>query len=215
MNDALVRTLLALTFVTGMIDAVCFLGLGQVFAAMQTGNVLFLGFGLGGAEGAPVLAPLLGLVGFVIGGVLAGSLSARRISRQGALMAALPIEAALLAAAAVFAATVDVSPDDSSAYLLVTGLSLAMGIRSTAARGVGEENVATTVLNLSMASLASPTGLVAGRDMLERGLALLAILAGAITGAVLLRQSIALAIAVACGFTLAIRFASARTVAEA
>jgi uncharacterized membrane protein YoaK (UPF0700 family) len=209
MNDGLVRTLLALTFVTGIVDAVCFLGLGQVFAAMQTGNVLFLGLGLGGAEGAPVLAPLLGLGGFVVGGAIAGLLSARGSSREGALMTALPIEAVLLAAAALFAAGVDVEPDGASAYLLVGGLSLAMGIRSTTARRVGEENFATTVLNLSMASVASPTGLLAGRDMVERGLALLAILAGAILGAVLLQQSIALAIAIAAGLTFAIRFASA------
>lgn len=45
MWDSLTRTLLVLTFVTGILDAVSFLALGQVFAAMQTGNVIFLGLG--------------------------------------------------------------------------------------------------------------------------------------------------------------------------
>lgn len=54
-----------LTFVTGMLDAVGFLALGHVFVAMQTGNVIFLGIGLGGAAGAPVLAPLIALAAFL------------------------------------------------------------------------------------------------------------------------------------------------------
>ena len=40
----LVSALLALTFVTGIVDAVSFLALGQVFTANMTGNVALLGF---------------------------------------------------------------------------------------------------------------------------------------------------------------------------
>ena len=40
----LVSVLLALTFVTGIIDAVSFLALGQVFTANMTGTVALLGF---------------------------------------------------------------------------------------------------------------------------------------------------------------------------
>jgi uncharacterized membrane protein YoaK (UPF0700 family) len=210
MNDGLVRTLLALTFVTGIVDAVAFIGLGQVFAAMQTGNVLFLGFGLGDAAGAPVIAPLVGLGAFIGGGFLAASLASGRAARGAAVLAvALPVEVALLAAAALFAALVDVTPDELSAYLLIGALSLAMGIRTTTARSAGEENVATTVLNLSMASLASPSGLVAGRDVAERGLALVAILCGALCGALLLKASVEVAIATAAALTLGVRVALA------
>ena len=56
---AIVATLLALTFTTGVVDAVCFLGLGRVFTANMTGNVVLLGFGLAGTDGLPVLAPLV------------------------------------------------------------------------------------------------------------------------------------------------------------
>jgi uncharacterized membrane protein YoaK (UPF0700 family) len=58
MNPGLTRALLALTFVTGIVDAVSFLGLGQVIAAMQTGNVVFLELGIAGSDGAPVAALL-------------------------------------------------------------------------------------------------------------------------------------------------------------
>ena len=51
----LVRSLLALTVVTGLIDAVSFLGLGHIFTANMTGNVVFLAFALGGAQGLSVV----------------------------------------------------------------------------------------------------------------------------------------------------------------
>lgn len=42
----LARTLLVLTFTTGLVDATSYLGLGHVFAANMTGNIVFLGFGI-------------------------------------------------------------------------------------------------------------------------------------------------------------------------
>jgi uncharacterized membrane protein YoaK (UPF0700 family) len=41
---SLVRTLVVLTLVSGLVDAVCYLGLGRVFTANMTGNVVVLGF---------------------------------------------------------------------------------------------------------------------------------------------------------------------------
>ena len=45
------RTLLVLTVVSGLIDAVSYLGLGHVFTANMTGNVVIAGFALAGAPG--------------------------------------------------------------------------------------------------------------------------------------------------------------------
>jgi hypothetical protein len=50
-GDPLPRSLVALTFATGLADAVCFLGLGQVLVANRTGNVVFLAFAVAGASG--------------------------------------------------------------------------------------------------------------------------------------------------------------------
>ena len=47
----LVVTLAALTVVSGFVDAVSFLGLGHVFTANMTRNVLLLGFAAAGAPG--------------------------------------------------------------------------------------------------------------------------------------------------------------------
>ena len=53
-----VVTLAALTVVSGFVDAVSFLGLGHVFTANMTGNVVLLGFAAAGAPGFSVAASL-------------------------------------------------------------------------------------------------------------------------------------------------------------
>src|SRR5256714_13712459 len=97
----LARALLVLTFTTGLVDAVSYLGLGRVFTANMTGNIVLLGFGIAGSGGLPVVAPLVSLgsflVGAGVGGVLAnriGELHPQHIAR------ALAIEVSLIGGAA-------------------------------------------------------------------------------------------------------------------
>src|SRR6516225_5702427 len=75
----LTRALLALTFTTGLVDAVSYLALGRVFTANMTGNVVLLGFGIAGSGGLPVVAPLVSLGAFLIG---AGARGARTGDRD-------------------------------------------------------------------------------------------------------------------------------------
>ena len=49
--EPLLLALSLLTLVTGLVDAACYLGLGRVFTANQTGNVVLLAFGAAGAQG--------------------------------------------------------------------------------------------------------------------------------------------------------------------
>jgi uncharacterized membrane protein YoaK (UPF0700 family) len=206
MWDSLTRTLLALTFVTGILDAVSFIALGQVFAAMQTGNVIFLGLGIGGAPGAPLLAPLIALAAFLVGGLGAALLARPASPGAAGLRFALAVEVGLLGAAALLAALVEVEPKQTAAYVLIALLALAMGLRNTVARQLGDPNLATTVLNLTLTAFAShtPTGFASQAEMKLRGAAIAAILAGAICGALLLEASLALAIAAAAVIVLAL-----------
>ena len=64
--------LLVLTFSTGMVDAIGYLGFDKVFTGKMTGNVVILGMGLAGAEDTPVLRPALALVFFMVGAALGG-----------------------------------------------------------------------------------------------------------------------------------------------
>ena len=67
------RALFVLTFTLVSIDAATYLGLGHVFAANMTGNIVLLGFGIAGGGGLPVLAPIVSLRGFLAGAGIGGA----------------------------------------------------------------------------------------------------------------------------------------------
>src|SRR5438270_7859854 len=73
----LARALLVLTFTSGLVDAASYLGLGHVFTANMTGNVVLLGFGIAGSGDLPVVGPLVSLGAFLVGGVAGGVLAKR------------------------------------------------------------------------------------------------------------------------------------------
>jgi uncharacterized membrane protein YoaK (UPF0700 family) len=90
----------------GTVDAVSYLGLGHVFTANMTGNVVLLGFGIAHAGGLPVLAPVVSMAAFVLGAGVGGAFSRRLGARHAAdLVYALTIEAAILASVAILATT--------------------------------------------------------------------------------------------------------------
>src|SRR5436309_13043460 len=78
----LARALLVLIFTTGVVDAVSHLGLGHVFTANMTGNIVFLGFGVAGRGGLPVVAPLVSLGSFLVGAGGGGVLADRMADRH-------------------------------------------------------------------------------------------------------------------------------------
>jgi uncharacterized membrane protein YoaK (UPF0700 family) len=104
-RHALARALLTLTFSTGLVDAVSYLGLGRVFTANMTGNIVLLGFGLADSGGLPVVAPLVSLAAFLAGSAVGGVLAVRTGDRHAQHLArALGIEIGLILAAAIVTA---------------------------------------------------------------------------------------------------------------
>src|ERR1700685_3934328 len=97
-ND-LLQVLLALTLLSGLIDAVCYLGLGRVFTANMTGNVVVLGFAAAGAPGFSIPASLTSLGAFLAGAVCAGRAATRISARSRLLMLAMATEALLVGVA--------------------------------------------------------------------------------------------------------------------
>ncbi len=95
--------LLAMTAVSGIVDAVCFIALGHVFTANMTGNVVFLGFAIGGVPGLSIWRSLLALVFFMSGALLGGWMTkAMNPQDPGSTpVYALVIETVLLLAASV------------------------------------------------------------------------------------------------------------------
>src|SRR5271166_3984558 len=76
-HGPLAPLLIALTVVTGVVDAASYLKLGHVFVANMTGNVVFLGFALAGASGLSAITSLAALASFMLGAFAGGRLIAR------------------------------------------------------------------------------------------------------------------------------------------
>jgi len=201
----LTRALLVLTFTTGLVDAVSYLGLGRVFTANMTGNVVLLGFGVAGSGGLPVVAPLVSLVSFLVGAGLGGILAKRIGDRHPAHVAgALGLEVSLLGIAALVAGVIGVAPGALSGDAVVALLALAMGIRNATVRRLAVPDLTTTVLTLTLTGLAAdskPAG-GSGKGSGRRIAAVGAMLAGAVVGALLLKASIVLPLAAASGLAL-------------
>lgn len=201
----LTRALLALTFTTGLVDAVSYLALGHVFTANMTGNIVLLGFGIARSGGLPVLAPILSLCSFLLGAAGGGVLVKRTANRHPALVArALAIETFLTAAATLIAAIAHVVPGHASAYVLIILLALAMGVRNAAVRRIAVPDLTTTVLTMTMTGLAADSRLAggSGTGSIRRASAVAAMLIGALSGALLLKSSVFLPLLLAAGLAL-------------
>jgi uncharacterized membrane protein YoaK (UPF0700 family) len=201
----LAQTLLALTFTTGLVDAVSYLGLGLVFTANMTGNIVLLGFGIAGAGGLPVLAPLVSLAAFLVGAAAGGVLGSMMKARHPRhLSGALMIETSLVGVAAVLAAALDVRAGSLSGYAIVALLALAMGVRNATVRQIGVADLTTTVLTMTLTGLAaeSPVAGGSGAGSTRRVAAVLTMLTGALAGALLLRTSLFLPLLLAATIAL-------------
>jgi uncharacterized membrane protein YoaK (UPF0700 family) len=182
-DSRLVAALVLLTLLTGLVDAASVLGLGHVFTANMTGNVVFLGFSLVGAGRVATSDCVVALAAFVAGAVVAG-----RLARPGARFAlALAVEAALIAAAAAVAAT---APHLVAEIAL---LAFAMGVQNASVRKLGVADMTTTVLTLTLTGLAADSPLAGGTNprVARRLTSVAVMLVGAVTGAVLLRRGVA------------------------
>jgi uncharacterized membrane protein YoaK (UPF0700 family) len=196
--------LLSMTAVTGMVDAVSVLALGHVFTANMTGNVVFLGFAIGGAAGFSVSRSLMALICFAVGALLGGWMTRKMISKDsGATLAsALVIETIFFffAAAVSIGFTAPYEDHKLKISLVIALTAAAMGLRNSVVRRLAIPDLTTTVLTLTIAGLAADSNLAGGDNprWQRRGAAILAILAGAAAGASMVRYSVAVPLLV-CG----------------
>ncbi|WP_405996966.1 YoaK family protein [Streptomyces sp. NBC_00829] len=146
----------ALTVVAGAVDAITFLTMGHVFAALATGNVLFLSFALAGEGQIPVARPTVALTMFAAG-VAVASLADRSLVARGRrwFPAALAGEAVLLGAAGTVAlvrhGTGSLTHDpDLAAIALV---ACAMGMRAAAVLRASVPGMPTLLVQMSLVRL--------------------------------------------------------------
>ncbi len=188
--------LIALTFNTGLIDAVSFISLGHVFTANMTGNIVLIGFAVGGATGLSAARSGASLLAFMAGALFGGVLNARHSdwTQMRLLKRAIVIEAALLLMAASLAVSAgtknEISP--SLTYGVIVLTALAMGVRNAVVRKLAVPDLTTTVLTLTVTGIASDSSLAGGTNprWRTRVTAVITMFAGATTGAMLLRYAV-------------------------
>jgi uncharacterized membrane protein YoaK (UPF0700 family) len=157
--------LLVLTMVTGLIDAVSYLGLGHVFVANMTGNVVFMGFAAGGSPDFSIPASLVALGSFLAGALGGGCLATSVAGHRGRLIArATWIEIALIVAALAVSIAVPGDRATLSRYLMIVLLGGAMGLQNATARRLAVPDLTTTVLTLTLTGLAADSTLAGGKN---------------------------------------------------
>ncbi|NDZ92892.1 DUF1275 domain-containing protein [Streptomyces sp. SID6673] len=199
--DAATRHLglmVALTFVTGLVDAGGYLGLDRVFVGNMTGNVVVLGMGAAGADGLPVLGPALALGTFIFGAGIAGLAMRSCPAGWSRRLTTVAVTSVVLVAAT--AVLTGVASADSAAGVVAASMTAcAMGMQAAAARKVGVADVTTVVVTSTITVWATDMFARPSRaTILNRRLAAIgAILLGALAGALLEQIALWLVFAVA------------------
>jgi uncharacterized membrane protein YoaK (UPF0700 family) len=203
-HGPLIPLLVALTVLTGIVDAASYLELGHVFVANMTGNIIFLGFAIAGAGGLSPVASLIALAAFLIGALAGGWLGARYHAHRGHLLRTANATQVVLIAAAVLLASLAAEPlARGTRYTLIVLLALALGVQNAAAQRLSVPDLTTTVLTRTLTGLASESTLVGGggSQLGRRIVAIAAMLLGALLGGLLVLH---VSVAAALGLALAL-----------
>jgi uncharacterized membrane protein YoaK (UPF0700 family) len=183
--------LIGLTLAAGVVDAVSYLGLGQIFTANMTGNVVFLALAVGERSVGTAVRSVGALVGFSVGAVVAGRFLHRPRPpgvwpRQVTWLLWGQL-ACMTAFASVWASTGG-RPDAATLYVLIGLSSLGMGIQNAAARHLAVPGLTTTVITGALTSFMVdlPALGISGLAQRKAAWAVLALFGGAAVGAILM-----------------------------
>ncbi|MDQ1587006.1 MAG: hypothetical protein QOJ77_171 [Microbacteriaceae bacterium] len=202
--------MLTLTFSTGIIDAVGYLGLDRVFTGNMTGNVVILGMALLGADNLPVLGPIIALVGFLAGAATAGRVLRPILagwSQRTTTLLAIVGALILVIAIALLGTGQSVAP---WLQYSVTGLlGYAMGMQAGTARHIAVKDVTTVVVTSTLAGLAADSWLAggSGQPWRRRAGSVVLIGLGALCGAASLHVHIGLGLVISALLTLVVAWA--------
>jgi len=207
-----------LTFVTGIVDGVGFVGLDHVFAGTATGNVLILGMALGGGSGLPVFGPLAALVAFGVGALAAGLVLRSQPDHRWvpAITSVLLINAIILAVLAVTLGVTDEAFDRTVQIVVSSTTALVMGAQAAVGRRLAVTGMNSLVITLSIVSWASESLVRPSRSLWDRRLvAVLVLFLGALIGVALMRVHIGVPMALAAIVVLTVATIGHRTIRSA
>lgn len=192
-TQSMIRDLLlvGLTFASGAVDAIAFLGLDKVFSAFMTGNLAFLGLVFGGSNEPDLPRVVVALAAFALGVFLAvrivlpsrgSGLWPRRVS------AALGVTVVAQAAFAIGWLATSGYPSARAGDLLIGFSALAFGLQSGAIMSLDVKGIFTTAATATVIMLMSDeAGWSRSKaELLRLAAILVSLVAGAAAGAFLL-----------------------------
>jgi uncharacterized membrane protein YoaK (UPF0700 family) len=159
--------LAGLSFSAGMYEAICFLAFGKVFAGFQTGNLVFLGFGVAGTRppaGPNPVTVVISLAAFAAGVALAMPIlkasggdqeTEHNVFRAWPRPVSIALAIAFILQAAFFAVWVTAASPASLAYILIALAAFAMGLQANAIRSLNVPGISTTAFTATYVDLAS------------------------------------------------------------
>jgi uncharacterized membrane protein YoaK (UPF0700 family) len=157
--NMLVPVLLILTAVSGCVDAVSFLGLGRVFVANMTGNVVFLGFVAAGSTLIDPISVVTSLASFLIAAFVAGrwlippDLPPRLVIRGFARL-----QIVLFGIAAVLVGSLPGVTTGGGKYAVIALLAFGMGLQAAGVQRLPAAGLTrTTVVTTTLTSLVAPS----------------------------------------------------------
>jgi uncharacterized membrane protein YoaK (UPF0700 family) len=198
------QLMLALTFSTGVVDAVGYLGLDRVFTGNMTGNVVLLGMALTGTTNLPILRPVLALLFFFAGATVSGRVLRRHAGPWTPQVTGLLwVVAGVLAAVAILLAVAGQSPHGAIGTIATSALGLGMGMQAALARRLQVADVTTVVVTSTLTGLAADSWWAGGSSALwrRRAGAIALIMAGAGVGALALLIHVSVGVGVSAAIT--------------
>lgn len=205
--------LTTLTFVTGMVDGVGFVGLDHVFGGTATGNILILGMALGGAD-LPIVGPLAALVTFSLGAMVAGMLLRGHPGRDwvGTITAILVVNAVVLAGLAGLLAITQERFVSTVQVTVSSVTALVMGAQAVIARRMAVAEMNTLVITLSLVAWVGESLVRPGTGIWNRRIVVVLVLfLGALVGVALMRVHIGVPMALAAALVMTIAVIGHRT----
>jgi uncharacterized membrane protein YoaK (UPF0700 family) len=194
-GDPIVLLLLLIATTTGLVDAVSVLGLGLVFCANMTGNIVFLGFAVAGIPGFNVAPHIVALVGFIVGAIVSGRIGKHYVTRSRPrwLLAAACFEGGLLwlAAVLVIGYRDTHQPEETRLLITVGFVAVAMGFRNATIRQLKVNDLTTTVLTMTLTGLFADSHFAGGANpnWQRPTLSVAAIFGGALVGALMVKAT--------------------------
>ncbi|AEJ44993.1 protein of unknown function DUF1275 [Alicyclobacillus acidocaldarius subsp. acidocaldarius Tc-4-1] len=148
--------LLVLTAVSGCVDAMSFMRLGQVFTAAMTGNTVLGGIAVAAGDFRHAVHYLVALVGFACGAAASSFVAASERKRSAwsrIVTHALWLELAALVAFWIAADALGPAGVARHTALLLFVLAFGMGAQGSMARRVGVNGITTTVITSTTTGL--------------------------------------------------------------